>query len=481
MLFSQRQFKELFLNSSQMSSLNEFWQLKTLCFDKGFNVTHLTWESCKMTKVEIISILNFFPNLTSLNCITWKLQTEFYDEPNEMLKLTKLIELKTIRCDEATKTFFESFLCPNTLIKLSTDFDDSEELLSTQQNVADLDLTIEQITKNIPCQLRRLRLMLRRYRQNEVPMLPQIIVTQPNLIHLDILKCEGIFDGDDQAFENICNQSNLKVLKFNADGLSNLIFRENFHKLKRLEELEIESVEHNFSTLVDVIESLSQINLNALEKFRIDVQLLNVPLDRIQRMGKNFPNLKTFTLTSDCPLPVDVYLRNFKLLDEIFVNYHYNRNFSTICDDNDEKFLNLKILHLEGFTFGSDDVNFNEAKLSRLIEKFPNVKVLELDINLPFNIKMLFKILSKMPKVKILNNLLMIQSGENYEKFGYNCVIELIEISKKLDKFSIELKLKAIDMDVSYMKDLLKSEFKFGMRKFGNFVIINLKKKYPTC
>jgi hypothetical protein len=244
-----------------------------------------------------------------------------------------------------------------------------------------------------------------------------------------------------------------------------------------MKEIEIESVEHNYSSLVDIIESFCHMNFDELKKLRIDVQLLNVPLDRIQRMGRNFPNLKSFTLTSECPLPVDIYLKNFKGLDEIYINYHYNRNFSTICDENDEKFPNLKILHLEGFTFGSDDVNLNEVKLLRLIEKFPNVVTLELDINLPLNMKMLCKILTKMPKVKIFNNLLMMQSGENYEKFGFNSVKEIIEISKNLKEFTIELKLKAIDMDVSYMKDLLKDEFTFGMRKFGNFVVINLKKK----
>lgn len=458
--------------------MNAFWQLKTLCFNKGFDITHLTWESCRMTKVEIISILNFFPNLSSLTCITWKLQTDYFDEPNEALNLPKLSELKVSRCDESTKAFFESYLTSNSLMNLSADFDDLQELLSSQLNISELDIAVEQISQNIPSQLTTLKLMMRRYRINDLPVLQQITLQQPNLIHLDLLKCEGIFDGDDNSFGNICNLANLKAFKFNADGLNNAVFKDNFHKLTKLEELEIESVEHNFSALVDVIESLSQMNFINLKKLRIDVQLLNVPLDRVERMGRNFPNLKIFTLTSECPLPVDIYLRNFKQLDEIYINYHYNRNFSTICDDsNEEKFKNLKVLHLEGFTFGSDDVNLNEVKLLRLIEKLPNVTKLELDINLPLNLKMLSKILNKMPKLKALNNLLMMQSGEIYEKFGINSVNEVIETSNKLREFSIELKLKAIDMDVGYMKDLLKNEFNFNMRKFGNFVIISLKRK----
>lgn len=477
-MFSQRIFKEMAINSNQISTLNAFWQLKTVCFIKGSNVTHLTWESCKFTRTEVMSILNFFPNLTSLQCITWKLQSDFFDEPIESLKLPFLKDLKISKCDDATRLFFEAFLPNNVLTKLSIDFEPSD-ILARQENVKELDLSVDHININaIKNSLTHLQLMLRRYKVDNEPVLSSIMAKQCNLIHVDLLKCEGLFDEDDLAFSTICTLSNLKVLKINVDGLGNSIFRESFHKLEKLEELQIESVEQNYSSLIDIIEELSSTSLLMLKKLRIEIGFLNIPIERIERMARNCPSLISFNLTTECSLPIDIYLRNFKHLQHISINYHYNRNFSTVCDDNiDEKFLHLEHLHLEGFTFGSDDVNSNEFKINQLVEKIPKINILELDINLPLNIKLLFKILTKSPKLKKLNNLLMQQAGESYQKFDHDSVDNLIEISSQLEEFSIELKLRVINMNVVLMKELLMKHFKFSMRKFGSFVIINLIKK----
>lgn len=465
------------INSSQIITLSAFWQLKTICFFKGILVTHLTWDSCRFTRIELITILNFFPNLVSLNCITWKLQKDFFDEPIESLKIPALKELKIAKCDEATKLFFESFLQNNVLEKLSIDFEPNE-ILMHQESVKELELSVDHLDYSINNKLTHLQLMLRRYKVENVPVLSSILTQQCNLIHIDLLKCEGVFDEDDEAFAAICMLSDLKVLKINVDGLSNFIFKENFHKLEKLEELEIESEFQNFSSLVDNIEEFSNTSLPILKKLRIEIGFLNIPIDRIEWMGRNFPALTSFNLTTDCSLPIDIYLRNFKQLQHISINYHYNRNFSTVCDDNsDEKFLNLKHLHLEGFTFGSDDVNLNEYKLNQLIEKIPKINILELDINLPLNINLLFKFQTKLPKLRKLNHLLMQHAGESYQKFNQESVDNLIEISNNFEEFSIELKLRVIDMNVALMKEILMKEFKFSMRKFGNFVIVSLIKK----
>lgn len=464
------------INSNQVLTLNDFWKLKTICFNKGFSITHLFWDSCKYTRIEVTSILNFFPDLISLKCTSWKLQNDFIDEPTENLNLFNIKELNISKCDDLTKKFFETNLPEDTLEKLSVDFE-PQEILKHQSKVKELDVSVDHLD-SIDNDLTHLKLMMRRYKKNEESILLSIIQHQPNLIHLDLLKCEGIFDNDDRAFITTC-QLPLKILKINIDGLSHFIFKENFSKLINLENLEIEAVEQNVSSLIEIIDDLSKININSLLKLRIEINFINIPVTKIEEMGKSFPNLQSFSLVTDCSLPIDVYLRNFNNLKNISIDYHYNKNFSAICDDNiDERFCSLKKMKLEGFTFGSDDVNLNEFRILKLIEKLPNVEELNLDIMLPLNIKLLHKFLTKMPKLKVLDNICMLQAGENYLKFDEEVVCGLIEVSyKHLKKFSIELRLKAIDMDVSFMKELLMNEYRLKMRKYSNFIIVNLTKK----
>lgn len=467
------------ISSSPITTLEGFWKLKSICAFKGLNVKHLYWQSCKFTQVEVITLLNFFPNLITLKCDGWRLQSEYFDEPNEMLNLPQLNNLSVSKCDEITKSIFETHLSKDTLVKLRTDFI-SLPILTNHSSIKELSVNwySSDLDSN-PLINHKLTLFKLEMCENGGNIFTSIIQNQSSLVHLDILECTGIFMGNDNAFASICDLKHLKILKIKVENLSERAFKEHFYKLDSLQELEIQNSDlDQISSLIDIIECLSNTKMLKLTTLKFDFDFLNVPIARIENMGKNFPSLKHLKLNTDrCQChPIDIYLRSFKNLESLFINYNYKRNFPTICDDVEEKFTNLIDLNLEGFSFGSDELNLNEFRFIKVTEKMPNLVSLDLDINLPFNLKILTRLLTKMPKLRIVKNLLM-QHGNIYEKFGFESVENLIEISRKLKEFKIEFKLKAIDMNVAMMKEILGKEFTINMGTLGVFVNLRLNKK----
>lgn len=477
-IHSERIFNKVVLNSNKIESLESFWKLRTICYQKGLSITDLLWDSAKMTSIEVITILNLFPNIQTLSCTHWKIKTEYFDESPNKLKLESLRKLNIFKCNEVTVSFFNQHLPPHILNGLTMDSHD-RTFLENQKSLKELSLTDDELNDEwISTPLTSLTLDLRNYKLNGQPILQKILQQQTDLESLDIMRCVGIFDGDNNSFEGLCNLMNLKKLKINIDDLNSITFKENFNKLKNLEDLSIEHVEQNYAMIPDIIEEFSKIRLEKLSKLYIDLEHIGIPIDRIQRMGINFPQLREFKLRCELPLPLDIYFFNFKILKVLEINYHYTQDFSNVCRnlDNSQKFPNLASLKLEGFNFGSD-VNLNEIALSKLINVLPNLKIFNVEINVPLNLRFLSNLVQKLPKIKSFKSLNFVHQHDNYEEFNMGTVLEIIDLSDKLEEFEIELKLKTIDIqDLHLMKEMFTKKFKFEMRKFGIYLIIVLKK-----
>lgn len=466
------------LDTNYIQSLDSFWKLRTICSLKASTITKLIWDSAKMTVTEIVVILNFFTNLKALECNSWKIQTEFYDEPLETLKLNSLESLIISRSNQATIELFTDYLPANCLKVLETDFY-CPSLIMNHNGLKNLSFSVDEMLHDwVPVPLTHLSIRLQKYgHENRIVLLP-ILQHQPNLISLDVLSCNGIFIGDVESFITMCSLKDLKVLKFNIDDIDQFVFKENFGKLDKLEELHIESVDGNFIPLITDLEELSNTRLACLKTLSIDIDHIGIPSDRIEQMGLNYPSLTKLTYKCECPLPLDVYLRNFKALTDLEINYHYSQEFSLMCRNLDGLcFPLLNRIELKGFNFGSDP-NLNEPAFSKLVKAVPNVSIMETEINMPLNTKFLDINLKRLPKLEIFKNLVLVQQKENYEKFDLNCVNYFIAVSEKLKSFSIELKLKAIDMDVHEMKSILVKKFKFNMRRYGSQIVIELGVKH---
>ena len=462
------------LNTNNVQSLNSFWRLRTICSLKAPTITELTWDLAKMTTTEIVMILNFFTNLKTLRCNSWRIETDYYDEPVETLKLESLKSLSIIKCNEATTAFFITHLPVNSLTKLETDFY-SPSLILKNSGLNDLNISVDEISHNwVPVPLMHLQMRLQKYRNYNQPALLSILQQQPNLISLDVLSCNGIFDGDDESFITMCSLKDLKVLKINIDDINQVVFKENFSKLDKLEELHIEAVDGDYHSLIDNIEELSNTRLEHLKILNIDVEHIGVPLNRIEHMGMNFPGLTHLTYKCERPLSIDIYLRNFRALTDLEINYHYSQEFSLMCSNLDGlTYPHINTIKLKGFNFGSD-ANLNEPAFSKLVKVVPNVFDMEIEVNMPLNTKFLDINLQRLTRLKIFKDLTLVQQKENYEKFDKACVNYLLGISEKLESFSVELKLKAIDMDVHEMKAMLSEKFKFNMKRLGSQIVIEL-------
>lgn len=467
------------MDTCKVMTLQQLWRLKTIFYKYGHDITDFTWESCKMTKSEIVTLLNFMPGLKSLTVIAWKLQEELYDELTPLLNLKDLVNLKITRSDPSTVNFFTNFLPPNTITDLNLQ-NDPEGFLSVQQSIKKLELHVDLFNHEDlkAMQLSELKLKLRRYRDEAGESVVQSIVAyQPQLKSLNLIGCEGCFDGDDAAFSAICSLQNLETLRLNIDDLSSTAFVEHFGKLSRLRSLEVESVEHNFTPVITIVEELSRQKMEHLESLKVYLNDVGFPLDRIETMGLKFHSLKCLTIRCDHPLPLDAYLSNLKHLESLDIDYHYTKEFSKFCTNFDFVCSNIKHLTLQGFGFGSDDVNWNELTLLKLTDVVPNLEKLELDAAFPFNTEFIIKILEKLKKIKVLRHWSMVQSGENYNKFDFQSVVNLGQIANTLSQFSLELRLKAIDMDVSRVKDDLSKDFYVTMTRLGNFIVFRLEKK----
>lgn len=432
-----------------------------------------------MTKTEIVSLLNFMPGIKALSAIAWSLQCELYEEPVPDLNLPGLETLKITRSDKATVDFFTMFVPRNTISDLNLQCD-PEDFLVNQQSVQKLELHVDIFNPQhlSSMELSQLKLKLRRYKdENDRSVINEVICRQPNLTHLDLISCEGCFDGDNEAFAAVCSLDKLVSLKLSIDDLSAEAFAEHFGKLKNLKVLDLESVEHNFTPVVGVIDALSHMKMANLEELKLYLNDVSVPLDRIERFGRNFTNLKSFNVRCERPLPLDCYLQNMHKLTHLNVDYHYTKEFSKLCNHFEFKHTSLLNLSLLGFGFGSDDVNWNELVLVQLSESLPNLETLELDAAFPFNTEFIVKILGKFSRLKVLRNWSMVQSNEHCNRFDRVSVYNLIKISSLLHKFSIELRLKAIDMDVSRIKEDLGKDFDVALSRFGSFIVVRLDKK----
>lgn len=475
---SQRQFNNFLLDTCKVTQLQQLYRLKTIAFKFGPDITDFTWESCKLSKAEIITLLNFMPNCESLTAIAWKLQTETYDEPVPLLTLNSLVNLKVTRFDKSTIEFFS--LLPQNVIKKLNLQGDPEEFLAKQQSIEKLELHVDSFNSNDlhKMSLSELKLKLRRYKNDdEISIIQSTIEKQHNLSAVDLVGCEGCFDGDDGAFVAICNLKQLQSLKLNIDELSSGTFVEHFGKLKNLRTLELESVEHNYSPIVVIIDELCHMEMPRLENLKIYLSDVGVPLDRIERMGRKFKSLKCLTIRCDRPLPLDCYLANLENLTSLHIDYHYSKEFAKLCNNYQIKCNSLKHLSLQGFSFGSDDVNWNELTLLMLADIVPNLEVLDTDASFPFNTDFILRIMQKLAKLETIKSWSMVQSGENYHKFDQVSVFNLKRIASILNQFSIELRLKAIDMDVSRVKEDLSSDFDVAMTRLGSFIKIRMEKK----
>lgn len=484
---SQRQFCSLQLDTTRVTTLQQLYRLNAICFKFGLSIAELLWDSSKLTKAQIVTLLNFMPNLESLSAISWRLPKQLFEEPTPLLNLQHLHKLKVTKgssfnpTDELTSDFFSNFL-PHKAIKDLNLQAEPGSFLVCQKSVKKLELHLDSVNPDDLCnmQLTELNLKLRTYTDTRGRFaIESIIEKQPNLIALDISNCEGCFDEDDASFIAVCKLTKLESLKINIDDLSSSVFVENFAKLKSLKELQIDSYEHNFSPVVAIIDELSHLEMSRLEKLKIHLSDIGVPLDRIMRMGKNFVSLKNFTIRCDRPLSLDCYLENMNQLESLSIDYHYSREFSKLCNSFDVKCQSLRHLTLQGFAFGSDDVNENEVTLLKITEMVPNLEQLELDTALPFHIEFIFRIIEKLKRLKAIRNWSMVQSGEYYKQFDHQSVLNLKRIAGMLDQFSIELRLKAtaIDIDVSSVRDNLCKEYNVAMTRHGSFILLKLNKK----
>lgn len=475
---SSRQFKTFQLDTCKVMKLKEFWRLKAICFKFGQSIKELIWESCKMTKTEVVALLNFMPNLESLSAIAWNMVPEQYEEPTAILKLDKLRTLKLTRIDKSTTDFFTVFLQDNVILDLNLQ-GDIETFLQNQQSIQKLELHVDSLdSKELQSmELLELKLKLRRYKDaDQTSCIKNVVENQLDLKSLDVVNCEGCFDGDDGAFESICKLRNLESLKINIDDLSYAFFEAFFCKLKNLKTLEVESVSHNYAPIVAIIEELCLQEMPKLQSLKIYLIDIGLPTNRIEKMAKNFKNLTRLIIRCDHPLPLNCYLTNLPQLKALSIDYHYSKEFSKLSSNFDFKSDNLRELSLQGFGFGSDDFNSNEIVLMHLTSVVPNLEKLELDAAFPFSTEFVMKIIEKLTRIKAIKGWSLVQSGEHYKKFDYEAIDNLLKIADKLNEFSVELRLKVIDMDSSRVKEYLSKEFKVEVTRVGNLIAVRLEK-----
>lgn len=484
---SQRQFKKLHLDTTKVTKLQHLYRLNTICFKFGLDITELLWDSCKLTKAQIVTLLNFMPNLESLSAIAWRLQSEPFDEPAPMLNLQRLEKLKVTKSgsfnpsDEPTIEFFSKFL-PKNLIR---DLDlrvEHKNFLANQQSVEKLKFLFYSENSEYLHSLKLSELKLIKGHTRDIShnsFIKTIIEHQPDLSALDILGCEECFDENDAAFVAVTDLKKLQSLKINIDDLSPTIFMEHFSKLKNLKELQIENHGYDYAAAVLIVEELSRLKMRHLEVLFIHLADVGVPLDRIARIGKNFAGLKNFTIICNNPLPLDCYLENMNQLEKLSIEYHYSREFSTLVNNFDIKCERLRELTLSGFSFASGDISANEPILLKLPVMLPNLKTLDLGgAAFPLNMDIFQIIIEEFKHLKVLRNWSMTQSGDNYRPFTYQSVASLKRMANLLNKFSIDLRLKVatLEVDVSKVRDDLQKEFNVQISRVGNFIVFKIDK-----
>lgn len=455
MLNSKRIFDKMHLKTHRLDSLETFWKVRNICRAKGSGIKELSWEFARLTRVEIVAILNLLPNLQKLSCRDWIIKADYYDDPPEPLELQCLTDLSIDRRDSATYEFFSEFLSHDFINKLHLEVYHNE-FIQRQKNVTNLELQAERIDNEwISLPLEHLKLSLQMYR-NIIgdPVLGKIIRQQVNLISLDISDCTGIFDNNSEAFSVVCDLKHLKSLKMNVDELISMTFRENFDKLCMLEELWIGSVEHDVAHVIDIVEYLSKTKMERLASFKLELARLSVPIDRILSMGQNYPKLTSFYLNCVLPLPVQIYLKNLPNLNKLEIVYDYCQEFSLICSNlEDSIFPKISSIDLHGFNFRSE-IEVNERFLMRLVNVLPNLSRLRVETCVPLSINFLKSIKEKLPKLKHLEG---IEFTEKDQKFDVNFINYLKLISKSI-KISTSVKLKTINMNLQDLKDSLEKD-----------------------
>jgi hypothetical protein len=459
--------------------LEHFWRLKAIVFKFGFDITTLSWELNKFARTETIALLSYLlPNLESLTAISWKLQTVFHEEHMEILNFQKLKKLKILKCDKTAVDFFSTLLRENIISELDLQGDPGG-FLHKQQSVKKLDLSVDCFNPDeelISMNLSHLRLKLRRYSFQDRSIIQRTLQRQTFLTSLDLINCQSCFENDDIAFVAVCNLKQLDELKINIDGLNSSAFIENFGKLN-LKSLEMESLEHNSFQVITIIDDFSRCILSGLKHLKIYLTDVGIPIDRIERMGSNLKNLKSFNIRYDHLLPLDSYLTNFKQLESLYVDYHYTKDFSRLCTNFALKCDLLLNLSLNGFGFGSEDAHLNENTLIKITEMAKNLEKLELDTAVCFQTELIFKIMHNLNNLKVLKNWTMVQSGDIYNKFNQQSILDLRGIAKMLDEFTIELKLKTLDVDISLIKEELSKDYHVAISRIGNFFVIRITKK----
>lgn len=484
-IHSQRKIDQMFIDTTKLKTLDQFWRLKTVIFKFGAQVKELIWESCRLTKSEVVSLLNFMPNLENLTASTWRMQQVIFEDYRENLDLLKLKKLKIKRSDPSAIQFFSDYLPKHLLSEIILQ-GEPDNIFTNQVTIKKVELHVDSSGATFTgdefaeLRLNYLKLKLRRYKDNlNQSIINKILKQQPILKHLDLIECEGSFEEDDESFIAVCSLNYLTTLKINIDNLSPSLFNEHFYKLSNsLTELHLESVEQNLTPLAALIEGFSRHDLVKLESLRIYFNDFGVDKTEIERMGFKFKNLTCLWIRCERPLPLDVYLTSFGNLKRIYLDYHYHREFPKLCDSYELKFPNIVDLSLHGFGYGSEDVNWNELTLLKLTEMTPNLQKFECDSNFPFNTEFIFRIMEKMKKLEIIKNWSMTQFGENYITFDGQSILDLKGIAGMLKGFSIELKLKNIDLDMLKVKQALSEVFDVNMSRIGNFFVIRMEKRH---
>lgn len=470
------------ISTVKMILLQQYWRLKSVFSYIGSSIKELKWESCKLTRAEVVTLLNFLPNLNKLTISFWSLQSEFYVEVIPLLKLPDLRELNVTRCDQQTVEMLSVQLPKHCLqkLKLSINSPTVPAIFNNQRNISELEL--HEFVFIHPELLQNFRLthftLGLKCMRNLSSMMNIILRRQPNLLYLNILPCGSCFDGDDDAklFEGICNLMHLKTLKMNIDGLRPSFFIENSSKLINLKEIEIESTDRDQAQIGEIINELSRMKSNHLQSLKLDLEDISISHDVIDRMGQNYPKLRSFNLKCERPLSLDVYLKKFAMLEKLELDYHYTLEFARLCITFDMKCIHLNSLHLKGFSFASDELKWNEIMMIKIMDVVPNLEILDVDANFNFKIELLFKILEKAKHLKTLKSLCMVQSADVVQKFDTRLVNDLIEISEMLQNFNIELKLKTFADDFAQLKEDLQQHFCSSVSRIGTWIVIRLSK-----
>ncbi|KAL7030299.1 hypothetical protein ACKWTF_006604 [Chironomus riparius] len=492
---SKNIISEILIYSNYTQSMDTFYKLRTICSINASTITDVSWHKVKMTATEIIGILNLFPNLKFLCCDCWKIETEFYDEPAEPLKLERLTSLIIYKCNDATTALFNYYLPTNRLTSLTVNFycksyvnslcvmSDSEEGAENDSEL--FNYKEEGVIDCVKPTLTHLRMQLQKYKINQETPLMSILQLQSNLVRLDVLSCSGVFEDDNESFVAICYLRNLKELSLNIDDVKPAVFKEHFHKLNKLEVLSIEALEEYYSSsLKDNIEELSKTRLEHLTSLTIQVKHTEISVNMIKQMGLNYPKLLQLSLACEVSHLLDVYLRSFETLTRIVIDYTYSQAFSDICNNLDCLCFPL-IEHICLTEFYSvptqtyrpikpSQADLNEPAFLKLVKALPNITEMKIQISIPLNAKFLDKCLKMLPNLKIFEGFILLQQDE---KFDENCVNYLIRIFEKLKSFSVELKLKSIDMDVYKIKTKLMEKFRFDIKRSRVETSINLKNK----